>query len=74
MAVGLGDKAPVFLVDVHGCIKLLRPGCNASIEVRVGDGNGLHAAQLMQMSRNIGLQDINAVPEYVSRACSQLLH
>ena len=74
MAVRLSHEAPVFLVYVYGCIKLLRPGCDASIEVRVGDGNSLHTAQLMQMSRSLGLQDVDTVPQYVSRACKQLPH
>lgn len=72
MAVGLSHVVFALLVNVHRAIKLLGPGCYVTIEVRVRDGNGLDATQAVQLFCRFWLQDIDAVPQNVARACSHI--
>jgi len=74
VTVGLSHKVLVLLMNVHRAIKRLGPSYDAAIEVRVRDGNCLDAPKAVQLLCNLRLQDIDAVPQYVTRACRQSHH
>ncbi len=55
---------------VDGRVKRLRPGDHASVEVRVRDGDGLHAAPPADLLDSLRRENIYAVPEHIASACN----
>ena len=69
MAVWLSHKVLVLFVDIYWSVKLLRPGGYAAKEVWVRDGDGTYATAGMNLPCNLGLQHVDAVPQYVALFC-----
>ena len=69
MAVGLSHKVLVLLMDIYWGVKFLCPGCYAAKEVWVRNGNSTYATACMNLPCNLGLQYVDAVPQYIALFC-----
>ena len=70
IVAGLGHKLLVKFMYIDGGVKCCCPVGHACVEVRVRDGNGLNAPQLLNLPFRISGERVDTIPKDVAASCT----